>query len=145
MSDCPGSFERLDQELSRIGGKRRSQPAQRQREILPNSGIVVLRFREGLGQLGSQRAPLLLGERRVGHQPRQLVGSRPPPVASARSDVGEVFRGRSVFAEQSAKADVHQHRGADDEQRDEEELNGDRGRCSQRVRAAASRSTNLSI
>ena len=54
-----GSFERLDQQLPRLGGKRRRQPAQRQREILPNPRIVVLRIRERLGQLGRElRLPL---------------------------------------------------------------------------------------
>ena len=117
-------------------GKWRSEPAQRQREILPHPGVVVLRLGERLGKLGREDGFLSLDELRVGHQPRELVRRRPPPVAPARPYVGEVLLGRSILAEQAAKTDVDQHRGADDQQRDEEELNGDCGRCAQRFASA---------
>jgi hypothetical protein len=122
--------------MSRLDRQWRREPSKRQREVLPNARIVLFRIPERLDQLRRERGFFLLGELGIGHEARELVGGRPPPIAPAGSDVGQVLPRRPIFAEQAPETDIHQHRGADDEQRNKKELNSDRGRRRQRCASA---------
>ena len=71
-----------------FGRQRRIEAADRQRQIPSHPRIVVLGALEGLDQRRRQRP--VGAHLRIGHQPRQLVRRRPPPVGARRPDLGQV-------------------------------------------------------
>src|SRR5207245_1876893 len=105
------------------------EPADRQREVFANARIAVLELVERLDEREGER--LVAADLRILHQLRKLKGGRPLARHAAGPNLGQVILSRSSIGDERAKAHIHEHRDANNGERDQKELNSEGGRGDQ--------------
>src|SRR5439155_1798040 len=118
--------ERVHETLHRFRRQRRIEPADRQRQVLLHTRVVVFCGFEGFHQCRSKR--VVGADFRIRHQTRQLVRRRPTPIGPAIANFGQVLvSAAAVVGEKRTESQIHADRYPNNGQRNQEKLNGQGG------------------